>query len=101
MTYRVATEYESLEINGYDKALNYYEFVKESRMSEGVTADESYVELQRSEDGFEDYKVLKRATAVIDHDRIELRTPREEGFDWDYWAKWEEVSQGESGGTGE
>jgi hypothetical protein len=35
--------------------------------------------------------VIKKVIAVIDHDRTELRTPREEGFDWDYWAKWKEV----------
>jgi len=74
-----------------EQAERVYERWKDDYMSDGVIADESYVEIAESEDDFEDYKVIKKVIAVIDHDRNELRTPREEGFDWDYWAKWEET----------
>lgn len=74
-----------------DQAERVYERWKDDYMSDTVVAGESYIELVESEDDFEDHTVIKREVAVIDHDRTELRTPREEGFDWDYWAKWQEV----------
>lgn len=80
-----------------DQAERVFESWKDDYMSDGVCADESYVEIVESDDDFEDHKVIKRVIAVIDHDRTELRTPREEGFDWDYWAKWQEVSEVEEG----
>lgn len=73
------------------KAEEQYEVVKDTLMSEGVNED-SYVQLVSSEDEFEECCVIKRADAVIDEERTELRTPREEGFDWDYWARWQEVT---------
>lgn len=64
-------------------------------MLEGVQAYQSYVEIVESENDFEDYKVIKKVLAVVDDDRAELGTPREEGVDFDYWAKWEEVNEEE------
>lgn len=74
-------------------ALIKYETVKDWKMSEGVTED-SYVELVYSDDDFEDHVVLKRAMVVRDDERMELGTPQEEGMDFDYWAKWEEMIHG-------
>lgn len=69
-----------------------YERWRDDYITDGVVAEESFVEIVESEDGFEDYKIIKKVIAVIDNERTELRTPREEGFDWDYWAKWQEVT---------
>jgi hypothetical protein len=94
--YRVHTEMDvSNEHESLESAEKVYENWKDSLMSEGVQANESFVEIAESDDDFEDYKVIRKVIAVIDHDRTELRTPREEGMDWDYWAKWEEISVGE------
>ncbi|OXM83992.1 hypothetical protein [Paenibacillus rigui] len=90
--YRVHTEMDvSKEFETLVQAEKIYERWKDDLMSEGVQANESFVEIAESDDGFEDYKVVKKVIAVIDNDRTELRTPREEGCDWDYWAKWQEV----------
>lgn len=88
--YRVHTDRtESEEFHEFEKADELYESWKDDKMSEGVTED-SYVEIVASDDDFEDHRIIKRAVAVVDNDRNELGTPREEGMDWDYWAKWEE-----------
>ncbi|MGM0806500.1 MAG: hypothetical protein ACQET8_23385 [Bacillota bacterium] len=92
--YRVLTDMDSsFEYATLDDALEIYERWKDNYMSDGVVENETYVELQESEDDFEDYIVVKKVIAVIDHDRHELGTPREEGMDWDYWAKWQEVTE--------
>jgi len=92
--YRVHTEsgVVSRELETLEEAKKEFENWKDYLMSESVTADESFVEIVVSEDGFEDYTVIKKVIAVIDNDRTELGTPKEEGFDWEYWAKWQEVS---------
>lgn len=94
--YRVHTEMDvSKEFEFIESAEKIYESWKDSLMSEGVQANESFVEIAESDDDFEDYKVIKKVIAIIDNDRTELQSPREEGFEWDYWAKWEEISVGE------
>jgi hypothetical protein len=93
MKYRVHTEMDvSKEFDTLEQAEEVYENWKDDLMSEGVQADESFVEIAESDDNFEEYTVVKRVIAVIDNDRTELRIPREEGFDWDYWAKWQEIA---------
>jgi hypothetical protein len=88
--YRVDTpSWSGQETDDLEHALAMYELTKDREMGEGVT-DDSYVELVCSEDDFEDYEVLKRADAVVDEEKMSISTPREEGFDWDYWAKWRE-----------
>lgn len=79
-----------------EQAERVFESWKDDYMGDGVVADESYVAIAESEDDFENYTVIKKVIATIDHDRTELRTPREEGFDWDYWAKWQEVREDEA-----
>ncbi|MED2737187.1 hypothetical protein [Bacillus toyonensis] len=88
--YRVQTDnWMSKEFVDLKDATAEYEEVKDRIMGEGVTED-SYVELVRSKDDFEDYEVVKRAIVVVDLEKMAVSTPREEGFDWDYWAKWQD-----------
>lgn len=90
--YRVCTDMTCTnEIDNLVVAEKMFERWKDDLMADGVVAGESYIEIQKSDDDFEDYEVIKKVLAVIDNDRHELGTPREEGFDWDYWAKWKEV----------
>lgn len=89
--YRVDTpSWASQEFEDLEKALAKYEMTKDFQMGEGVDED-SYVELVCSEDDFEDYKVLKRAMVVVDEERMKNGLPRDAGYDFDYWAKWEEL----------
>lgn len=90
--YRVHTENAcSNELESLEEALKVFDRWKDDLMSDGVVADESYVEIVKSNDDFEDYESVRKVIAVVDDERTELGTPREEGFDWDYWAKWKEV----------
>jgi len=91
--YRVHTDRDcSNEFDSLEAAEKVFERWKDSLMSEGVEANETFVEIAKSSDESDDYEVIKKVIAVVDHDRTELRTPREEGFDWDYWARWQEVA---------
>jgi len=93
--FRVDTEsWGSQEFVDYNKALAQYEMTKDNEMGEGVHED-SYVELVVSTDDFEDYVVLKRAAITVDEDKMKVSTPRQEGYDWDYWAKWVEYTNEE------
>jgi len=90
--YRVHTDMDcSKEFDSLEAAEKVYERWKDDLMTEGVQANETFVEIAKSNDGFEDYEVIKKVIAVVDHDRTELCSPREEGFDWDYWAKWKSI----------
>ncbi|MGM0971664.1 MAG: hypothetical protein ACQEW2_02270 [Bacillota bacterium] len=89
--YRVDTpSWSSREFDNLEEALGKYELTKDMEMGEGVDQD-SYVELVCSENDFEDYKVLKRAMVIVDEERMAKGLPRDEGYDFDYWAKWEEL----------
>jgi len=37
-------------------------------------------------------KPLKVATSVVDEERMKINTPKDEGYEWDNWAKWDEKS---------
>ncbi|MGG3046243.1 hypothetical protein ABEO76_24455 [Bacillus anthracis] len=88
--YRVQTEHwMSKEFVELKEATDEYERTKDWAMGEGVTED-SYVELVSSNDDFEDYEIVKTAHVVVDEEKMAISTPREEGFDWDYWAKWQD-----------
>lgn len=90
--FRVHTERDcSDEFESLKDADEVYEEWKNSSLEQGVQANESFVELVRSVNGFEDHDVVKKVIAVIDHERMEKGSPREEGFQWDYWAKWQVV----------
>lgn len=90
--YMIETDVDgSPPLETFEQALKVFERWKDGYISDMVVANESYVQIIKSSDDFENYHVLKKVIAVVDEDRTELRTPREEGFDWDYWAKWEYV----------
>ncbi|KAA9007259.1 hypothetical protein F4V43_01875 [Paenibacillus spiritus] len=89
--YRIHTEYwESPEFDSLEEAEGIYEFAKDRVMGDGVT-DDSYVELVSSSDDFDEYEILKKVVVVIDEEKMKLRTPKEAGLEWDYWAKWQDV----------
>lgn len=75
-----------------EEAEKYYESIKESKMADGVDANESFVSIVESEDEFETETELRRSIVVKDDDLTkEIGTPEENGFEYKYWAKWEEV----------
>lgn len=89
--YKVHSErYTSVEFTDLDKALKEYEYVKDAEISDEVDMD-SYVELISSIDDFEDSEKVKRAIIVVDEEKMAISTPKEEGYEWEYWAKWKEV----------
>lgn len=74
-----------------EEAEKVYESVKESKMADGVNINESFVSIVESNDEFETEKEIKRANVVIDHKLTkEIGSPRSNGFDFDYWAEWQE-----------
>lgn len=86
--YRVDTDtWSSKEFKNLQEAENEYEYTKDQEMGEGVNED-SYVQLVCSEDYFEDYEIIKIARTVVDEERMKISTPKQEGLEWDYWAKW-------------
>lgn len=88
--YRVDMEsWSTEEFKTLEEAEISYEWYKDQKMGDGVTED-SYVELVYSDDDFEDYQVLKRADVIIDEERMKKSIPRDEGYDFDWWAKWYE-----------
>lgn len=90
--YRVTMECDFEEFEDFQEASNYFEFWKDELMNDGVVAEETIIEFIESEDDFKNEKIIKKLVAVIDDDRHELGKPRDEGFDWDYWAKWQDVT---------
>lgn len=92
--YRVNSENDFWITDSLTEAERVFERWKDDYMSEGVVADESFVSIESSEDDFEEtIVIIKKVIAVVDEDRHELGTPEEEGFEWDYWAKWQEVTE--------
>lgn len=89
--YKVYSErYTSEEFIDLDKALKEYEDLKDKEISDEVDMD-SYVELISSEDDFEDSETIKKSIIVVDEEKMAINTPKEEGYEWEYWAKWKEV----------
>lgn len=77
----------SQEFTEFDLANSHYEYSKDQKMGEGVNED-SYVELIYSDDDFEDGDIIKRSAIIVDLEKMAISNPRDEGFDFDYWAKW-------------
>jgi len=92
MKYRVDTESDFREFADYEKAVCFYEKQKNKMLCEEVT-EESYIELHYSDDKFEDYQLMKHARIVIDEER---GNPRDDGHDFDFYAKWVECGGEES-----
>jgi hypothetical protein len=79
-----------VRVNGFDD--EYYETEQEAKEAyEGVKID-------LMSDGHEpgsqitlyELKPLKTVTSVVDHERMKVNHPKDEGYEWDSWAKWEE-----------
>ncbi|MGY3717042.1 hypothetical protein ACWE42_16130 [Sutcliffiella cohnii] len=66
--------------DNYEDALKEYEDLKEYIMSE---CDELNTQVHLLE-------TVKFATFVMDEEKMKVTTPKEEGYDFDFWAKWEE-----------
>ena len=89
--YRVdSNTWSSQEFDDLSKAEIAYEFYKDQKIGDGVD-EESYVELVYSDDDFDDSVTIKRADIVVDEEKMKISTPQQEGYEWDYWAKWEET----------
>lgn len=79
-----------VSVDGYDdesyeileEALKAYKTFKSDLMVEGHD-EGTQVTLYKM-------KPLKQATSVVDEERMKINTPKDEGHDWDYWAKWKE-----------
>ena len=80
-------EYDSLE-----EAEKLYNSVKDSRMSEGVDINDTFVSIVESDDDFENEKEIKKSIVEVDEELTkEIGTPNENGYEWTYWAKWKEI----------
>lgn len=97
MKYGVRDDWDGLiEImDTLEEAERLFESVKESKMADGVDVRESFVSIVESEDEeFETYKTIKRVNAVYDEELTkEIGTPQQNGYEWNYWAKWQEVNE--------
>lgn len=92
--YRVLTDRDYVELDSLEKAKNVYENWKDNYMSDGVVADESFVELTVTEDDYETEQTIEKVIAVVDEEQFnDFGHPSEQGMEWDYWAKWQVVSE--------
>lgn len=81
------------ETNDLYKALEAYENAKDFLMADEPNED-TYVELVffTEHDDFDDGTTLRRE--VVGRDEARLNdNPRDEGFDFDYWAAWHLVTE--------
>ncbi|MCM3180206.1 hypothetical protein [Cytobacillus horneckiae] len=68
--------------DNYDAALKEYEELKEYLMGEGHELGTQVHLLE----------TIKVATSVIDEEKMKISSPKDEGFEWDNWAKWVELN---------
>lgn len=73
-----------------------FERWKDNYMSEGVSLDDSYVELyeafSQEDEDVDDAKLIKRVEVIVDEEQHrELGNPKDHGMDFTFWAKWQEV----------
>lgn len=87
--YRVDTNtWSSGEYSDKERAEEIFEQYKDIKMGDGVDYD-SYVELV----SLDEESVLKRVEIEEDIQKFkELGTPEENGMDFQFWAKWKEVT---------
>lgn len=62
------------------EAIRLYEELKEDLMAEGHDPDTAIYLLETK----------KVAVSVVDEEKMKISNPKDEGMDFDYWAKWEE-----------
>lgn len=69
-----------------------FESIKESKMDRGVQIGESFVSIVETEDDFETETIIKKVVAVQDEELTkEIGTPEQNGYEWLFWAKWQEA----------
>lgn len=66
--------------DNYEDALKEYEGLKEHIMSDGHEPHTQVHLLQ----------TIKVAISVKDEERMKKSNPKDEGYDFDFWAKWKE-----------
>lgn len=82
--------------NDLEEAKRLMESWKENYLCDGVSLDDSYIELREADDSYDpdldNSIVLKRFEVVVDEQQHkDLGTPEENGMDFAFWAKWQEV----------
>lgn len=90
LKYRVLTDKDYVELDTREEAKRTFEIWKDNYMAEGVVANESFVEMTVTNDDFETEATIERVVAVEDEEQFrDLGSPRDQGMEWDYWAKWQ------------
>lgn len=98
MIYFVRTDSDwSLTFNTLKEAEKCFEDWKDDYMSEGVSLDDSFVELHeaksKDDEDVDNSKVIKRVEVVVDEQKHkEAGSPKDNGMDFEFWAKWQEVT---------
>lgn len=98
MIYFVRTDSDwSLIFNTLNEAEKCFEDWKDDYMSEGVSLDDSFVEIHeaksKDDEDVDNSKVIKRVEVVVDEQKHkEIGYPKDNGIDFTFWAKWQEVT---------
>lgn len=98
MVYFVRTDNDwSLMFNTLREAEKCFEEWKDDYMAEGVSLDDSFVEIYEAnskKDGdIDNARVIRRVEAAVDEQQHNsLGAPQDNGMDFQFWAKWQEVN---------
>lgn len=97
MIYFVRTDKDwSLKFATLKEAERCFESWKDDYMSEGVCLNDSFVEIHEAksneDEDLDNSKVIKRVEVVVDEQQYkDLGTPEENGMEFQFWAKWQEI----------
>lgn len=92
MKYFVCTDNDtSKDFDDLNEAQEVFERWKDDYMGDSVCAGESYVELHEYDEEKDDSKLIKKVLAVVDEAKMKINTPKEEGYEYDYWAEWQVI----------
>lgn len=97
MVYFVVTDHDwSKNFQNIGDAKKLMESWKDSYMGEGVSED-SFIELREADTSYEpdidNARILQRFEVVEDEQQLkDFGTPEENGMDFAWWAKWQEVN---------
>lgn len=98
MIYFVRTDKDwSLKFATLEEAERCFESWKDDYMSEGVSLDDSFVEIHEAksneDEDLDNSKVIKRVIVEVDEQQHEdFGDPKDQGMDFTFWAKWKEVA---------
>jgi hypothetical protein len=86
----------SLIFNTLKEAEKCFESWKDDYMSEGVSLDDSFVEIHevksKDDEDIDNSKVIKRVEVTVDEQQYkDFGNPKDQGMDFEFWAKWQEV----------